>query len=338
MKILRARFLSFSLREKKKVFSQAKELVLDEVIGITGISQGSVIFAEQILWPDLPLQRELKKSEVEEYAIFLSDLHVGSRLFLKEAFQKFLQWLQGKTGNEHQRLIAQQVKYIIISGDLVDGVGIYPSQEEELAITDISQQYQELASLFRQIPLDKKIIACPGNHDVVHLAEPQPAPYKEYAAELFTLPHLTLVSNPGMITIGKTSTFPGFDVLLYHGYSFDYYIANVESLRLGGGYKRVDLLLKYLLKRRHLAPSFKSTPYYPGYLEDPLLIKHIPDFFATGHIHYCSVAQYRGVTLISGSCWQDKTSFQEKLGHEPEPARVPLVNLKTREVKILRFL
>jgi len=42
--------------------------------------------------------------------------------------------------------------------------------------------------------------------------------------------------------------------------------------------------------------------------------------------------------MISGSCWQAKTSFQEKLGHEPEPARVPLVNLKTREIKILKFI
>ncbi len=41
--------------------------------------------------------------------------------------------------------------------------------------------------------------------------------------------------------------------------------------------------------------------------------------------------------MISGSCWQAKTDFQEKLGHEPEPGRVPIVNLKTRAVKILDF-
>ena len=87
-----------------------------------------------------------------------------------------------------------------------------------------------------------------------------------------------------------------------------------------------------------MAPSFKSTPYYPSHKEDPLLIKVIPDFFITGHIHYSKVANYKGVTMICGSCWQGKTSFQEKLGHEPEPARVPVVNLKTRDVKILKFI
>ena len=95
--------------------------------------------------------------------------------------------------------------------------------------------------------------------------------------------------------------------------------------------------MKFLLKRRHLAPSFKSTPYYPSHHEDPLLIKTVPDFFITGHIHYSKQANYRGVTMISGSCWQGKTTFQEKLGHEPEPARIPIVNLKTRQIKVLRF-
>jgi DNA polymerase II small subunit len=127
------------------------------------------------------------------------------------------------------------------------------------------------------------------------------------------------------------------DVLLYQAYSFDYFVANVDSIRAQGGYHRADLIMKFLLKRRHLAPSFKSTAYYPGYAEDPLLITKVPDLLVTGHIHYSHVANYKGVTMISCSCWQGKTSYQVKLGHDPEPARVPLVNLRTREVKILRF-
>jgi DNA polymerase II small subunit len=107
---------------------------------------------------------------------------------------------------------------------------------------------------------------------------------------------------------------------------------------MAGGYKRGDLIMKFLLKRRHLAPAFTSTPYLPAHDEDPLLIKRIPDFFVTGHIHYSIVGNYKNTTLISGSCWQACTSFQEKLGHEPEPARVPVVNLKTRKVKVMKFI
>ena len=325
-------------KNKKEIYALAKDLVFDEVVGISGVFKENIIFAENIVWPDIPLDHELKKGPTEEYAIFLSDIHVGSALFLQTEFDRFLRWINGRTGNEAQRQMAQQVKYIFIIGDLVDGVGVYPSQEDELKIKDIIQQYAEFCRLISQIPSDKRIIICPGNHDVVHLAEPQSVFYKEYIAGLDKIPHVSLVTNPALINIGKTDMFSGFDVLMYHGYSFDYYVANVESIRLGGGYHRADLIMKFLLKRRHLAPSFRSTPYFPAHREDPLLITKIPDFLATGHIHYSNVANYKGITMISGSCWQGITSFQEKLGHQPEPARVPVVNLRTREIKVLKFI
>ena len=325
-------------KNKEDLFKKAKDIVVDEVIGITGNNGDKIIFADNIVWPEIPHGRELKRGDKDEYAIFLSDIHVGSTLFLEQAFEKFICWINGKVGNDTQRAVASKVKYIFITGDLVDGVGIYPGQEEELIIKDLKEQYRKFTRLLTQIPSDKVIILAPGNHDGVHLAEPQAPFLEEYSPDLFTLPNVITVSNPATVNVGKTASFSGFDVLMYHGYSFDYYVSNVESIRNNGGYRRADLIMQFLLKRRHLAPSFTSTPYFPGHEEDPLLIKKIPDFFLSGHIHYSNVANYRGVTLISGSCWQAKTSFQEKLGHEPEPARVPIVNLKTREVKVLKFL
>jgi DNA polymerase II small subunit len=325
-------------KNNKDLFAEAKDLIPDEVIGIVGKSGDKIIFAEKIVWPDIPGNRETKKSEVDEYALFISDIHVGSNVFLAEEFGKFITWLKGEVGNQEQREMAKKIKYIFIAGDLVDGIGIYPSQEEELNINTIDGQYKEFCKYIKEIPVEKQIIICPGNHDMVHLAEPQPIFYKEYAPDLFEMPNVTLVTNPALINIGKTNDFSGFDVLMYHGYSFDYYVANVETIRNNGGYHRADLIMKFLLKRRHLAPAFKSTPYFPGHKEDPLLIKTIPDIFITGHIHYSKVANYKGVTMISGSCWQAKTAFQEKLGHEPEPGRVPVVNLKTRKIKILKFI
>ena len=70
-------------------------------------------------------------------------------------------------GNDVQKEIAKKVKYIIIAGDLVDGVGIYPSQIEELEIKDIVEQYDEFCRLIKQIPTNKQIIICPGNHGYV---------------------------------------------------------------------------------------------------------------------------------------------------------------------------
>jgi len=325
-------------QNKPEIYQLAKETMFDEVIGVTGTNKGNILFVDNIVLPEIPVDKEFKKYPEEIYALFLSDIHVGSTDFLEEEFNKFLSWVNGETGNETQKKKAQKIKYIFIVGDLVDGVGVYPNQDKELIIKDINQQYQVAADLLKKIPPHIKIIICPGNHDALYLAEPQPVFNPKYIQPLLQLPNVTLVSNPALINICQTNDFPGFDVLLYHGYSFDYYVANVDSIRNAGGYNRADLIMKFLLRRRHLAPSFTSTPYLPAYQDDPLLIKKIPDFFITGHIHYAIAANYRNTTTISSSCWQSKTSFQEKVGHEPQPARVPLVNLKTREIKILKFI
>ena len=219
----------------------------------------------------------------------------------------------------------------------MDGCGVYPSQEKELEIKDIKDQYKICADLLSKIPQNIKLIICPGNHDAMRLAEPQPPIYKDFAEPLYNLPNVIMVSNPSIVNIHSSDGFPGFDVMLYHGYSFDFYVAGVQSIRDKGGYDRADLLMKFLLQKRHLAPSYTSTPYVPDTNSDSLVIDKVPDFFASGHIHKAAAANYKDITLISGSCWQSKTAFQEKVGHNPEPSRVPIVNLQTRHVKILKF-
>ncbi|MBU1204669.1 MAG: DNA-directed DNA polymerase II small subunit [Nanoarchaeota archaeon] len=324
-------------KNKADLINIAKDIVLDEVIGVVGVSGGNIVFANNIIYPDVPVNKEMKKSPSEDYAICLSDLHFGSSYFLSDDFNKFLKWINGKTGNENQKIIAKKVKYIFIIGDLVDGVGIYPNQDKELVTKDIYEQYKGCAELLKQIPQNIKLIICPGNHDAMRIAEPQPVLYKDFAAPIWELPNTILVSNPALVNIGAKKGFPGFDILMYHGYSFDYYMANVESIRNNGGYERADLMMKFLLQKRHLAPTHKSTLYIPDIKTDPLVITKIPDFFMTGHIHYSSVSNYRNITMICGSCWQSKTTFQEKVGHHPQPSRVPIINLQTRDVKILKF-
>ena len=325
-------------KEKKEVFDPAKSVVLDEVIGIVGVSGKGIIFGEKIIWPDIPVYNELKKSPVEEYALFLSDIHVGSKQFLGASFDKFIKWINGDLGSQKQKDMVKKVKYIFIVGDVVDGVGIYPGQENDLEILDIYEQYKMCAGLLHKIPKHIKIIMSPGNHDAMRLAEPQLPFYEDMAKPLYEITNAIIVSNPAIVNIGEQEGFPGLNVLMYHGYSFDYYIANVDEIRNNGGYDRADLVMKFLLQRRHLAPTHASCLYIPFADDDPMVIGKIPDIFATGHLHKTSVSSYRNITLICGSCWQGKTAFQEKMGHNPEPARVPLVNLQTREVKILRFM
>ncbi len=324
-------------KNKPDIYEQAKDIVPDEVIGVGGVNGDNIVFANTVLWPDIPATNELKKCDEEAYALFLSDLHIGSDKFLDGDFNRFLSWINQETGNDHQKEMASKVKYIFIVGDLIDGVGIYPGQEEDLTILDVNEQYSVCAELLSKIPERINLVICAGNHDSLRIAEPQPILPEEFCAGLYNLPNVTFVSNPSIVNIHSSDSFDGYNVLLYHGYSFDYYVANVDSIRNNGGYDRADLIMKFLLKRRHLAPTHTSTLYVPYSDTDPLVVDIIPDFFVTGHIHKSAVASYRNITLICGSCWQAKTDFQEKVGHHPEPSRVPAVNLATREVKLLRF-
>ena len=43
------------------------------------------------------------------------------------------------------------------------------------------------------------------------------------------------------------------------------------------------------------------------------------------------------ILLVASSCWQSITPFEEKVGNVPDPCKVPLFNLKSREVKIVDF-
>ena len=95
--------------------------------------------------------------------------------------------------------------------------------------------------------------------------------------------------------------------------------------------------MHYLLQKRHLAPTHGSTVYVPDTQEDPLVIDKVPDLFVCGDMHRSDISQYNNVITINCSCWQSKTDFQEKVGNDPDSAKVPLFNLMNREIKILNF-
>jgi len=324
-------------KNRGDLFKLGQSLVLDEVIGIEGIVSNNFVFVNNLFLPDIPVGKELKKADDESYAIFTADLHVGSNMFFEEDFLKFIDWLNGDYGDKNQKEIASKVKYLFIVGDLIDGVGIFPNQDKELFIQDVNLQYEKCAEFLGKIRKDIKMIICPGNHDALRISEPQPALDEHFAKSLYDLKNITFVTNPSLVNIHASKNFNGFNVLLYHGYSFQYFADNVEEIRINGGNDRSDLIMKLLLQKRHLAPTHASSLYIPNTTEDSLVIKSIPDFFVSAHMHRTSTTDYKNVTLISCGCWQGQTPFMEKMGIHPDPSRISLVNLKTREIKILKF-
>jgi DNA polymerase II small subunit len=321
---------------KEEVFKKAQEIVLDDILGFKCSGNNEMLFVNDIIIPDVFL-KEKKKSPYEESAIFIADLHVGSNKFLEKQFLEFIDWVNLKVGGEKHQKIASTVKYIFILGDLVDGIGIYPGQEDELVIKEVTAQYEKVAELLSKIRDDIKIIICPGNHDAVRIAEPQPLLDERFAAALYDLKNAIFVSNPCVVGIGGAGTFPGFNVLAYHGYSFEHYASNVDVIRLNSPSKRPDVIMEFLLKRRHLAPTHSSTPYVPCEKQDPLAIYEAPDIFVSAHMHKSSISSHNGILNIACSCWQSTTPYQEKIGHEPDPCKVPILNLKTGQVNVIDF-
>ena len=299
----------------EELFAEAEKLVRDEVIGVIANKSDDKGFAfgQQIINPGV---LRVPEKEMDFGVVFLSDVHIGSLTFLEDAFSRFIDWINCDYGNEEQRRVAEDVKYLIIGGDIVDGIGVYPNQDKELAIKDITQQYNEAARFLGNIRSDIKIIIAPGNHDASRVAEPQPAVPEKYAKALYELDNVEFISNPGMVSLD------GIKVLIYHGRSFDDLVMAVKEFT----YEKSDLLMEELLKKRHLAPIYGERTPLASELEDYLVIDDVPDILHTGHIHVNSYKRFNGIHLINSGTFQTQTSFQKIHNIEPTPAEVPVIH------------
>ena len=299
----------------EELFAEAEKLVRDEVIGVIANKSDDKGFAfgQQIINPGV---LRVPEKEMDFGVVFLSDVHIGSLTFLEDAFSRFIDWINCDYGTEEQRRIAEDVKYLIIGGDIVDGIGVYPNQDQELAIKDITQQYNEAAKFLGNIRNDIKIIIAPGNHDASRVAEPQPAVPEEYAKALYELDNVEFISNPGLVSLD------GIKVLIYHGRSFDDLVMAVKEFT----YEKSDMLMEELLKKRHLAPIYGERTPLASELEDYLVIDEVPDIFHTGHIHVNSYRKFNGIHLINSGTFQTQTSFQKIHNIEPTPAEVPVIH------------
>ncbi len=319
--------------EKGEIFSKAEELMLDDIVAVKASGSREMLFVHDIFFPDA---FNLNKTKFDEDAniLFLSDMHCGSDRHLEKSFNGFLEWINSEDEN------AKKAKYIFFVGDNVDGVGIYPGQERVLKLKSMKEQYILLASYLERIPKRIQMFMCAGQHDAVRVAEPQPIISKRYAEPLYGIENLTLVTNPTLVKLLERSgrTEKEFKVLMYHGASIHQFINEIKELREMKAHKCPAKAVRHMLKRRHLSPVHGEAVYIPNEDKDPLVISEVPDVLCTGEVHKMDIENYNGVLIVTGSCWQAQTDFEEKIGNIPEPGRVCMLNLKTRELKVLDFL
>ena len=277
------------------------------------------MYVDDIHFPALD-KHERRTAGVDQAisAAFISDLHLGSKTFLEPQWQKMMKWF-----NEDS--LAKTIRYLVISGDGVDGVGIYPGQDKHLNIPDLFNQYSRLGTMLQDLPDWIEVLLLPGNHDAVRPAEPQPA----LDPELHTDYNNTMfVGNPCDFSLN------GVRVLSYHGVSIMDFVASLRTVT----FETPEAAMRAMIDRRHLAPSWGGkTPLSPE-PEDRLVIQEIPDNFVTGHVHGHHMETYKGVNLVHSSTWQDQTNYQRMLGFQPKPCILTVVNLHTHAMSAIPFV
>ncbi len=299
----------------KELFDASKKILLDEVIAVTGTlsPEGNLMFANRITWPDIPnTKNALNEKKAKGKAVFISDIHVGSKTFLEDSWLRFSDWL------------GDEVNYLVIAGDVVDGIGIFPNQDKELAILDIYEQYEKAAEYINALPKHIKIIISPGNHDAVRQAEPQPR-YPERITRMFRS-GVTFVGNPAMVDIGVK-------VLVYHGRSMDDIITSIP----GYSYNDPTKPMVEMLKLRHLSPIYGGRVSIAPEQKDHFVIDDIPDILHCGHVHTVGVSRYKDVLTVNSGTWQSQTEYQKRMNLMPNPAKATLIDLASMEYKVLDF-
>ncbi len=287
------------------------QFVMEKIVA----SKNGGFIVKDIIMPDVP-EHAPNRSKTETYALFLSEMHIGSKYFMEKEFTEMVAWLSS------QDPIARKIRFVVIGGDVVDGIGIYPNQDKELVALNTADQLKLFFEAIDKIPQHIKVFISPGNHDPGRRALPQPAIPAKYCPSLWGRKNFFMVGNPAMISLN------GVKVLIFHGQSVDDIVKTTPGL----SYDKPAKVMQSLLKARHLSPIYGAqTPIAPE-TEDLMVIDEVPDIFHTGHVHVVDLDLYRGTLLINSGAWQAQTPFQSGVGITPTPAMAILVNLKTFKV------
>ncbi|MFW5918718.1 MAG: DNA-directed DNA polymerase II small subunit [Halanaeroarchaeum sp.] len=306
----------------RDIADDVRALLHDEVIGVEGTlsDDGGILFVDSIHFPDVPRTYSPSTADRPVEAALISDVHVGSQEFLAEEWSAFADWLHTEA--------AERVEYLLVAGDMVEGVGVYPDQDEELDIVDIYDQYEQFAEYLKEVPGDMDIVMIPGNHDAVRLAEPQPA-FDEELRDIIRAHDATITGNPSTVTI------EGVSILMYHGVSIDELVAELPDEL--ASYDHPEKAMAQLLRKRHLAPPFGGHMRISPEESDYLVVDDVPDVFHTGHVHKLGVGQYHNVRLVNSGCWQAQTTFQKSVNITPDTATAPILDLETLGVTVRKF-
>lgn len=310
--------------EDQEIIKTLGRTILDQMIFVDGTynpgenGKKGIMFSNNLTKIDIPQDFQPEVSSEPLSITLISDTHIGSKEFEEDLWNRFVMFLNGKIGNKKLREIAGKIKYLVINGDLIDGIGVYPMQEEDLIIKDLYHQYEKASELLSEIPDYIKIFYSSGNHEPVRNAIPRPAVPKKYVEPLINN-GVKCIGNPAVIKTHNVKT------LVFHGDS----LIDMNQLIPGLDNNNPIETMKELLICRHLAPIFGKKTQIAPVNKDWLVIDKIPDIFHTGHVHIFGMGDYNNVPLVNSGCFQSQTDFMKSFGIHPTPGIVPIIELNT---------
>ncbi|MEM2238182.1 MAG: metallophosphoesterase [Candidatus Caldarchaeum sp.] len=314
-------------RKNQQLYKQTAELLNDVVLGLKVRRAGNLYVLREIIYPDVEeMNYKNLPPAPEAYVCLISDVHVGSKNFRKDLFEKFLDWLsRGRDG------VVKRISHIVVDGDLVEGVGVYPGQENDLLVKNVEDQLKQAADLLAEIPERIEIVFSPGNHEPVRKAIPQPPLQTRYREIVNAKRKVHFVSNPA------TLVFDGRRILAYHGQGLDELIQSLPDVSYSNLKETAPRVIASMLRFRHLAPVYGENTQLMPTEEDRLVISEQPHLLQTGHIHVTVNTSYRGVLLVNAGAWQDQTDYQKSMGLEPMVGYAALLNIARMTVQLKYF-
>ena len=319
----------FTVILKQSTLKKNVEILLNDVcVGLKILIKNSRCFVKEIYWPGYETEKinsviqynHKADSDVlghGSWVLVLSDIHIGSKQFFPDQFNRLIDYCNSN----------KLLKYVLIVGDIVEGVGIYPNQIKNLVHHTVHEQYLQMASYFKRLRGDIEIYACPGNHDYVPLSQPQV--FNKSFLKYFPK-NTTLIPNPALFKLeGRT-------IAMYHGASMDILVANIEKFE----YSRPLQLMKHYMRMGHLAPSYGLKNVNLPLKRDAHVLTVKPEIFLTGHIHCYAIEKSGGTLYINAGTWQKPTAFMKRMniGEEVQPCQGIFFNLKnTKEYVVVNF-
>ncbi|MEM7825939.1 MAG: hypothetical protein QW412_03745, partial [Candidatus Aenigmatarchaeota archaeon] len=85
------------------------------------------MFVKKVVFPEVPLKREINKTKEDVFCLFISDFHMDSEKFNKKSYENFLEWLNN---SEYKKL------YVFILGDISSNAG-----DIETLLTNLPKNY-----------------------------------------------------------------------------------------------------------------------------------------------------------------------------------------------------